>query len=172
MPPTLREIALHTLATFPQPPARLTPILWELALGPKGERAAAQRCLENAPDKLDRLTRYLTVRDAESRQLAAEWLGRIGDARAIDPLLTELKREKSEFVKGAMMTALENLGAPVEQFLNRDGLLKEAAEALAKGGPPISNGFRGTACQPSSGRTMGRSWIRTSSGRGWCSRTG
>lgn len=130
-----RANALFALATFPQPPARLAPILWELALGPKGERAAARRCLESAPDKLERIVRYLSSRDAETRHLAAEWLGRIGDARTIEPLLAALKREKSEFAKGAMMSALEAVGAPVEQFLNRESLLKEATEVVARGVP-------------------------------------
>ncbi len=130
-----RRNAFHALAKFPHPPERLVPMLWKLALGPKSERLPAQRCLEALPDKFDRLIAALSGGDAESRLAAAEWLGRIGDARALDALLAALKREKNEVTKGAMMSALELLGAPVEQFLDRKALLKEAEKGVAKGEP-------------------------------------
>lgn len=130
-----RRNAFHALATFPHPPERLVPLLWKVALGGKSERPPAQRCLEALPDKYERLIASLSAGDAETRLAAAEWLGRIGDTRATDPLLTALKREKNEVAKGAMMSALELLGAPVEQFLDRKALLKEAEKGVAKGVP-------------------------------------
>lgn len=130
-----RRNAFHALATFPHPPERLVPSLWKVALGSKSERLPAQRCLEALPDKFDRLIAVLSGGDAESRLAAAEWLGRIGDARALDALLAALKREKNEVTKGAMMSALELLGAPVEQFLDRKALFKEAEKGVAKGVP-------------------------------------
>jgi hypothetical protein len=130
-----RRNAFHALATFPHPPERLTQLLWKLALGAKGERPSAQRCLEKLPDKFERLTTSLSVGDAEARLAAAEWLGRSGDVRAVDALLAALKKEKNEATKGAMMSALELLGAPVEMLLDRTGLLKEAEKGVAKGVP-------------------------------------
>jgi hypothetical protein len=130
-----RASAFETLACFPKPPAPLLPILWDLALGPKGERPQAQRCLEGASNKLQRLTVALTSGSADARLAAAEWLGRLGEKSALEALLTAFQREKNEAAKGAMMTAMEQLGAPMDQFLDRDGLVKQAAKGVAKGPP-------------------------------------
>ncbi len=127
-----RAKAFDMLATFPTPPPRLLPMLWDLAVGPKTERPAAQRCLEPVPDKLERLIVFLGAGSAEARYAAAEWLGRLGNKAAIDPLLAAVKREKNEAAKGGMMLALEFLGVPVDQFLDRAGLLKDAQKGLAK----------------------------------------
>ncbi|HEY2082263.1 MAG TPA: DUF4132 domain-containing protein [Verrucomicrobiae bacterium] len=130
-----RQNAFHALATFPHPPERLVPLLWKIALGGKSERPPAQRCLEGLPDKFERLSASLATGDTETRAAAAEWLGRIGDKRAVDVLLAALKREKNETTKGAMMSALELLGASVDQFVDRQALLKDAEKGVAKGVP-------------------------------------
>jgi HEAT repeat protein len=130
-----RRNALFAIATFPSPPARLTPLLWKLALGPKSERPDAQRCLESAPDKFERVIAALKGGEAESRLSAAEWLGRIKDTRAIEPVLAALKRETNEMAKGVMMSALELLGASIDQFLDRETLSSEAEKGVSKGVP-------------------------------------
>ncbi len=130
-----RRNAFHALASFPHPPERLVPILWKMALGPKAERPPAQRCLDGMKEKFDRLIDSLRAGDAETRLAAAEWLGRIGDARALEPLLAALKRERNEAAKGMMMSALEMLGASVDQFLDRNALLSEAEKGVSKGVP-------------------------------------
>ena len=130
-----RRNAFLALRTFPKPPARLTPLLWTLALGPKNERSQAQGCLERASDKFERLTAALSGGSAESRLAAAEWLGRTGDQQAITALLGAVKKEKNDVTKGAIMGALEQLGVLVEDFLDRAGLLKEASKGLSRGGP-------------------------------------
>ena len=136
-----RRNAFHALRTFPQPPPELLPQIWELAVGPKSERPAAQACLEGLPDKTSRLIAALSSGAAESRFAAAEWLGRLGEQVAIEPVKAALKKEKNETAKGAMMGALEQLGVPVEQFLDRVGLLKEAVKGLAKGVPEALKWF-------------------------------
>ncbi len=130
-----RVHAFEALTCFPQPPPQLLTLLWNLALGPKSERPQAQQCLAATPDKVERLTAALAAGSAESRFAAAEWLGRLGEKKATDALLTALKREKNEASKGAMMSALEQLGAQVDQFLDRAGLLKEAEKGMAKDVP-------------------------------------
>lgn len=131
----VRRNVFHALGTFPQPAPSLVPQLWELALGPKSERPAAQRCLAGLSDKVNRLISALGSGTAESRFAAAEWLSRLGDERAVKPLLAALKQEKNDTTKGAIMGALEQLGVPVEQFLDRAALLQEAIKGLAKGVP-------------------------------------
>jgi hypothetical protein len=130
-----RAGAFEALAAFPVPAKQLLPLLWDLALGPKSERPQAQRCLEGASDKLERLTAALSKGSVDVRMAAAEWLGKLGDKRAIDVLLIALKREANETAKGVMMTVLEQLGAPVDQFLDRASLVKEAEKGIAKGVP-------------------------------------
>ncbi len=136
-----RQRAFQAVATFPAPPEVLVPALWDLSLGTKSDRAAAQRCLENLPDKTTRLIEALKAGEGETRQAAAEWLGRIRDPQAVPPLTIALKKEKNEPAKGAMMGALEQLGVPVEQFLDRDGLVKEARAGLKKGIPEALQWF-------------------------------
>jgi hypothetical protein len=130
-----RRNAFHALASFPHPPDRMVPVLWKMALGPKAERPLAQRCLEALPDKVERLINSLKAPEADTRLAAAEWLGRLGHPQVTEPLLTAMKREKNESAKGAMMSALELLGLPVEQFLDRKALLAEAQKGTGKGVP-------------------------------------
>lgn len=130
-----RDRAFSAIASFPQTPARLQPMLWNLALGPKSERPQAQECLANVPDKLERLIAALGSGSGETRLAAAEWLGNLGEKSAVEPLIAAFKREKNEATKGMILGALEQLGASVEQFLNRAGQSKEAEKGLAKGVP-------------------------------------
>ena len=130
-----RAHAFEVMTCFPQPPQRLLPLLWNLALGPKTERPEAQKCLASIPDKGGHLIQALATGSAESRSAAAEWLSRLGDQKAIQPLLTALQREKNEATKGAMMLALEALGASVDQFLDRQGLLKDSEKNATKAVP-------------------------------------
>jgi hypothetical protein len=130
-----RKNVFAVLCCFPQPPPTLTPLLWELAFGAKGDRQAAQECVEKVPDHTPRIIAALVNRKSETRTIAAEWLARLRESSAVDPLLAALKQEKNEVAKGAFMTALEVLGAPVDQFLDREKLLAEADKGLAKGLP-------------------------------------
>lgn len=136
-----RENAFLALQTFPIPPKPMRDILWSLALGPKSERPTAQRCLEGVSDKSARLQMELAKGTAETRAAAAEWLGRLGDKGAIKSLHVALKQEKQEAAKGEIMGALERLGVPVEQFLDRPGLVKEMEKLLFKGIPEDLNWF-------------------------------
>ncbi|MDQ3625354.1 MAG: DUF4132 domain-containing protein, partial [Verrucomicrobiota bacterium] len=138
-----REKALEVLALFPQPPPRFAPALWDLALGAtKAHRAAAQQCLERARDKRERIIAALGSGTAETRAVAADWLRRLREPSAVEPLLAALRKEKNEATKAAMMSALEQLGVPVEQFLDRPGLREEAVKGLAKGVPAALASFR------------------------------
>ncbi len=123
--------ALGVLALFPQPPAKYLPMLWEKALGSKAERVLAQPCLERVPDRMEKLLAALKSGKANLRAAAAEWLGRIRDPAAVEPILAALKAEKQEVVRDAFMLALEQLGVPADRFLDRDGL-KAAAKDVAK----------------------------------------
>jgi hypothetical protein len=128
--------AFDAIAAFPEPPAEFVPRLLEVALGTaKTYRRAAQDALDRLPGREDRLIGALAERKAETRAIAAEWLGRLGYAKAIPALEAALRKESSDACIGALMSALEALGVSLDPFLNRDGLPGEALKGLAKGIP-------------------------------------
>ena len=127
-----RSRALDVLLMFPSPPPTLSATLWELALGPgKLDRPRAQAALERAVDRTPKTVRALESKKAETRAIAAEWLGRQGDPSAIEPLTRAIDSEVNENARGAMLTALELLGAPIEPYVNREALQREARTGLA-----------------------------------------
>ena len=129
----MRQNAFRVLAMFPKVPAEFVPQLWEIALGEtKAERLQAQEALKSLPNKTASIVVALGDGKQNIRAVAAEWLGRIGDPSAIAPLKSAFLKEKNEAVKGALLIALDKLKANVDEFLNRDELLKEAKAGLAK----------------------------------------
>jgi hypothetical protein len=132
-----RERMFDALATFPEPPARFVPRLLEMALGSaKLDRTGAQRALDRLPGKEARIVAALSSSDGDARSAAATWLARLKYADAIPELEAALARERNDSVAGALMSALETLGAPVDHFLNRTKLASDAARGVAKGPPP------------------------------------
>jgi hypothetical protein len=133
---TRRSNAYAVLAAMPQVPPQLVPRLWETALGAgKSERLEAQKALEPYPGKQERIIQGLSSGRQEERASAAEWLGELKTRQAVPKLKKALKKEKSEPAKAAMMSALEAMAVPVDEFLDRAGLIAEAKAGLAKGMP-------------------------------------
>lgn len=134
-----RSVALTLLRRFPRVPSRLSGRVWDIALGSsKTERPLAQGCLEEEPRKFERIVLSLGDRSAEARAVAAEWLSRLGDGRAVGHLRKAFEREKSESVKDALLRALEKLGAPIDEYFDRGKLEDEARAGLRRAGasPP------------------------------------
>lgn len=124
------------MATLPSPLPRLVNPLFELALGPaKGDRALAQEALKNQPDKEARIAAALDSGKAEVRALASQWLARLRHAGAVPALERAVRSEKNDVAKGALLDALQALGRPVEAYLDRSALAKDAAKLVAKGLP-------------------------------------
>lgn len=133
---SLRKHAFEILGLLPQLPPQFVPLLWEIALGSsKTERPMAQKSLDQVAGKEGKIMAALGSGQQDVRSVAAEWLSAIGCKEAVPALCAALQKEKSEIAKGAMMLALEALGVPVNQFLDRGGLLKEAEKGLQKGVP-------------------------------------
>ncbi|MBN1916351.1 MAG: DUF4132 domain-containing protein [Verrucomicrobia bacterium] len=131
-----RSKAYAVLAAMPQVPPQLAPRLWETALGAgKSERLEAQKALERCPGKEERIIQELSSGRQGERAGAAEWLGELKARQAVPELQKALKKEKSELAKAAMMSALEAMAVPVDEFLDRAGLIAEAKAGLAKGMP-------------------------------------
>lgn len=137
--PGERAVALTLLRSFPRVPGRLSGRVWDIALGTsKTERPLAQSCLEDEPRKFERVVLSLGDRGAEARAVAADWLGRLGDARAVEHLRKAFGKEKSESVKDALLRALEKLGASTDEYFDRARLGEEARSGLSRAGtsPP------------------------------------
>jgi len=131
-----RKIAFRILATFPKPPATFASFLWERALSSsKTERALAQACLGNYPNREKRIITALEDGRQDIRASAAAWLGELGVSEAIGPIKKALTKEKQDLPKAAMMESLERLGEDLDQFLNRKKLLEEAEKGLQKAIP-------------------------------------
>lgn len=138
----VRLRALGIVDSFPEPPSSLVPPLWEIALGGvKAERPLAMKPLERLPDCRARVREALKNGKQEVRAIAAEWLVRLGDHDAIPSLHAALKREKHDAPRVAMMNALESLGVPLSELLDRGGLAREAEAGLKKGIPAAFSWF-------------------------------
>jgi len=138
----VRKRVFHILKMFPYVPESLTNTLWEMALGNvKAERENAQEILEKLPGKEPRILEALKSGRQENRQVAAEWLAKLKINEALEPLKKALQKEKSETARGAMMEALEALGAPIDEFLDFSSLKKEAFNAISKGIPEALSWF-------------------------------
>lgn len=124
------------IGTLPWPMATTIDALFDLALGTaKLERMPAQRALMNFQGKDARIIDALGSGKAEVRTVAARWLMQLACVDALPALEAAVRIEKSDVAKGAMLDALQKFGQPVEKYLDRAALLKEAGKALAKGLP-------------------------------------
>lgn len=141
-----RVSAFRIVRQFPVVPPGLVSIVWENAIGTsKQDRQRAQPICEKLPDLQDRLATALTSGAFATRQVAAEWLGRLGNRAAVEPLRAAAKKEKQDAALDAMLTALEKLGESITEFLDREKLQTEAVKNLKKGTPAALEWFPWTA---------------------------
>lgn len=131
-----RAKVFRAFSLLPSLPAAAIGPLFAIALGTaKTDRPAAQETLNRFPDKESRIIAALSDGKAETRAVAAQWLGKLRHAPAIEALETAVVKEKNDVAKGALLDALELLGRPVDKYLKRDSLEAEARKVLAKGMP-------------------------------------
>ncbi|MFO0714040.1 MAG: DUF4132 domain-containing protein [Sandaracinus sp.] len=119
------------------PSGELAEVMFELALCTRREeRELAQAALARADVPIERLIAAMADGAKERREHAAGWLARLRAKEAVPSLLAAFRKEKVELVRAAMLRALVGLGEPVERFLDRDALAREAQKVLSKGVPP------------------------------------
>ncbi|KPJ57823.1 MAG: hypothetical protein AMS16_00690 [Planctomycetes bacterium DG_58] len=132
-----RSRTFEVLAAFPALPSHIVHILWQVALGTgKSDRLAAQRCLEKVRGCEARVIQALEAGQQDIRATAASWLGDLKATQAVPALKTTIAKEKSEVAKAAMMSALEAMGVPVDEFMSVKALVEESRKGLKKGIPP------------------------------------
>ena len=131
-----RAKIFRTFALLPSVPAKAIGPLFAVALGSaKTDRPGAQEAVSRLPDKETRIIAALSDGKAETRAVAAQWLGKLRHAPAIEALETAVAKEKNDVTKGALLDTLELLGRPVDKYLKRDSLEAEARKTLGKGMP-------------------------------------
>jgi hypothetical protein len=141
-----RGKVFRAFSLLPSLPATAIGPLYAVALGSaKTDRPAAQETLSRFPDKESRIIAALSDGKAETRAVAAQWLGKLRHAPAIEALETAVAKEKNDVTKGALLDTLELLGRPVDKYLKRDSLEAEARKTLAKGMPKDLEWFPWTA---------------------------
>jgi hypothetical protein len=124
--------AFSILETFPEIPAKLIARILEIAFGDaKTHRQDAQQLAMRFADIRELIVAQLTSSKQEKRLIATHWLVRIQMREAIPDILKQLKKEKSEVVRGALLSALEKLGENIQSFLAPDVLLAEAEKGLS-----------------------------------------
>jgi hypothetical protein len=132
----LRKNGFVILSQFPRPPARLIPLLWEIALGPsKTERPLAQRCLDRVPNKEERIVAAVGSKQLDARLAATEWIANLKYQPAVPALKAALTKEKSEIARDEQIRTLEALGVSLEELLDVRLLEQEAEKGLKKGTP-------------------------------------
>ena len=130
---SFRSNAWRALATFPAPPPSLIDRMWEAALGSsKMERPLAQEALKRAPNRESRLIAALSSGQQEHRLVAADWIGRLKLDAVIPALRAAIAKEKYDTPKATMIGALERLGVSPDEFLDHEGLLKNARKITDK----------------------------------------
>ena len=123
--------AIELLAKFPSVPKQYVAKLLELALGQnKKLRFEAQELLQTLPHIHQRAIEALGNSKQEIRISAIDWLARLGNPEAIQPLYALLKKEKKEIVIAALLTALETLGEDISSYLTPKALLADAEKGL------------------------------------------
>ena len=141
-----RNKVFRAFSLLPSLPAKVIAPLFAVALGSaKTDRPGAQETLNRFPDKETRIIAALSDGKAETRTVAAQWLGKLRHAPAIEALETAVAKEKNDVAKGALLDTLELLGRPVDKYLKRDALETEARKTLAKGIPKDLEWFPWTA---------------------------
>lgn len=116
---------------FPSLPNELHTVVLPLALGSrKVQRLQAQDLLAKIPNVHLMAMAELQNSQQEKRVLAADWLGRLGNREAVQPLYELLKKEKKELVIAQILTALEKLGEDISAYLTPQALQKDAEKGL------------------------------------------
>lgn len=124
---------LATLKLFPQTPARYTKALLDRAVGDrKTVRQPARDLLSAAPGLAGILVPLLKHPKSDMRIGAAQWLGDLKAATAIEALLESARKEQTPAAKAAMLAAVSRVGGGIAEFVSAPALLGEARAGLKK----------------------------------------
>lgn len=125
------------ISCLPNLPGELRQLLLNQAIsGRKAHRPLARGVLADDPDLVASIIGYLGSRKYGERAEAARWLADLGDddgdGNAIKALQAAATKENHDVAKGAILTALERFGEPIDAYLDRENLLADATKGLAK----------------------------------------
>jgi hypothetical protein len=128
-----QRTALQVAAMMPELPHEIEQALWHLALGENRKlHAMARQALRTSKQRLPRALAALEDGRKDVRLAAAEMLVELRDTAAIPVMKKAAAKEQQEQVKALLMQAIDAAGGAVNEFVGRDGLLKEAQLGLKK----------------------------------------
>lgn len=122
--------AIGCLPTLPADLRRL--LLAQAVSGRLAHRPLAKAAMAGDEDLVSSVIDYLGSRKFAERAEAALWLADLGADQATQALHKAAAKEKHDHAKGAILTALERLGEPIDKYLDRKRLLAESNKGLAK----------------------------------------
>ena len=123
----------EAVGCLPVMPRELRELLLSIAVtGPKGHRPLAKAALANQEKLLLSIVDLVASRKYEERAEAALWLAELGAVEAIEALHEAAAKEQHDVAKSALLTSLERLGEPIDRYLDRQSLLREAEKGLTK----------------------------------------
>jgi hypothetical protein len=126
----------NAVGCLPRLPGELRQLLLTQAVsGRKAHRPLAKAAMANDEGLVPSVVEILGSRKYDERAEAAFWLAELGASQAAKPLHKAAAKENHDYAKGALLTALERIGEPIEQYLDRDRLLADAVKGLAKKAP-------------------------------------
>ncbi|MEZ5709923.1 MAG: DUF4132 domain-containing protein [Blastomonas sp.] len=128
--------ALRLLELFPKVPERYRTRLMILANESSWQtRQKARDLLKGASGIEDAIALQLDDGKQNVRAGAADWLVARNAKSHIPVIRKRLKKERSDFARAALITALERLGDDTSDFFDRKAMLKEAEAGLKKALP-------------------------------------
>ena len=111
----------------------------KLALAASKEEREAARAIfamaGRASVPMDEVIEALSSGSKDTRAAAVEWLGKLYAKEATEALSLAFKKEKVETLRASIVRVLVGLGEPIDSFLDRAALAKEAEKVLKKGVP-------------------------------------
>lgn len=123
--------AMQILGYFPQLPNKYVPFLLQIALAStKALREEAQNLLADQQDIHLYAEKALWSNKAEEQIVAAKWLAKIAKPSSINALYRVIKEEPKEDVKAAILSTLQQLGEPIDEYLSPEALLQQAQKGL------------------------------------------
>ncbi|MCJ8313403.1 MAG: DUF4132 domain-containing protein [Pseudomonadales bacterium] len=134
--------AMSILSHFPVIPEKYIQVLYVYALSSsKTYGPYARQILEGYGLVESRVIQALKSSKQDERGIAAQWLVKLGHKEAITELTSALKKEKREATKAILLSALHDLGEPIDQYLSAKVLLLEAKNGLKKALPKAIEWF-------------------------------
>lgn len=101
-------------------------------VGTPTRRSCSRHALRNTDNLAEKIGAAFQSKETAHRKTAAQWLGDVGDPRAIAVLEAHMPKERSSLVRAHLLKALGQLGHDLDVYLSPQALLEQANKDLPK----------------------------------------